>query len=296
MSGVWDNGGVWGNATPPIAWANRPTNPAVGFKQPFSGINAANYAEMVWNGSLFVPASGGNLALVEVTTKIVIPPTGTMGNNGAYTAGTAFEKTLSEGCWMYFAANQIFSGSTAGFYWAVGSSATAFTVYQDTFTPGVSSPTPPISPTAWTGKTGPGSITGSTSEITLSAWNLPGTLIGKNGKHTAQYFIAANNSAGGKVFKQYLDTAFLGVGITITSTRTNGISSTWWNRNSYSAQESSPYQGDYGGASQPIDGNQPANAAIDTSVDKLVKLTGRLSTATDWLMLVSHFVTITPAG
>lgn len=99
------------------------------------------------------------------------PASCTMGNNGALSDHPALNMIYDQGSWTYFDASQLYAGSTAGWYWTVWSSTTAATVYANTYTPG-GDDSAPASPTAIVA-TGPGAITGSTSEITCASLTLP---------------------------------------------------------------------------------------------------------------------------
>ncbi len=117
---------------------------------------------------------------------------GSIGNNGALTAITALPLTYAS-CYLYLPAAAISAGSTAGWYYAVMSSTTAGTIYNNTYTTGV--PSVPSSPTAFA-TTGPGAFTGDTTEQGASI-TLPGNALGANGGfevwHTYSMTSSANN-------------------------------------------------------------------------------------------------------
>lgn len=115
--------------------------------------------------------------LAKSGLPFVVPPTGTMGNNGAFTAGTALPRTIAQG-FMWFAAAQISAGSLAGWYYFTGQSATGFTIFNNTYASGV--PTVPSSPTAFV-TTGPGAITGVTTAVTGPQITIPAGTLGLNG-------------------------------------------------------------------------------------------------------------------
>lgn len=124
-------------------------------------------------------------------------PSGTMGNNGAVSAMTALPATYSNGAYLYLPASAISAGSSAGWYWFVGSSTTAGTVYNNTYTSGT--PTQVQSPTTFS-TTGPGAFTGSTSAITAVSLTVPANTIGKNGVLRVEYGINENGTGGNKTF------------------------------------------------------------------------------------------------
>lgn len=120
-----------------------------------------------------------------------------MANNGAYTSGTALPTTY-QNAYCYFAANQIFSGSAAGWYFTQFTSSTVGTVYNNTYSGGQPGIPQTLVPFA---STGPGSITGDTTlqngpQITVD----PGTL-GPNGFIRVTHLWAMNNSANNKTLQ-----------------------------------------------------------------------------------------------
>lgn len=76
----------------------------------------------------------------------VYASSGTMGDNGALSGIAAVNSTYAN-AYVYLPANAIAAGSTAGWYYAVFSSTTAATVYNNKYTTGV--PSVPASPTAF---------------------------------------------------------------------------------------------------------------------------------------------------
>jgi hypothetical protein len=114
--------------------------------------------------------AGNNMPYVLAQSAVPygIANSGTVATNGTYTAGTAYNTTYSGGIWLYFPATA-FATASAGFYWCVASSTTAFQVYTDA--------------TAATLITGSNSgFTGSTSQQTAVSVTLPGGVVGANGK------------------------------------------------------------------------------------------------------------------
>jgi hypothetical protein len=112
--------------------------------------------------------------LFQSHIPFIIPPSGTMGNNGAMTAVATLPATYVS-CYMYFAAGVIASGSAAGWYYAVMSSATAGTAYNNTYTSG--QPTIPASPTAFA-TTGPGAWTGAVTSQNMQQYSVPAGTMG----------------------------------------------------------------------------------------------------------------------
>jgi hypothetical protein len=133
--------------------------------------------------------------LAKSGLPFVLPPSGNMGNNGAFTWGTACSRAVAA-CFCWFAAGQIAAGSAAGWYYATMSSATAMTVFNNTYSPpGV--PIPPSQPVAFA-TTGPGAITGVTAATTGPQITIPATFIGLNGVLRATLLWSVNASANAK--------------------------------------------------------------------------------------------------
>jgi hypothetical protein len=127
----------------------------------------------------------------------VLVSSGSMGNNGALTGLTAVATTYPN-AYVWMPAGAIASGSLAGWYYAVFSSATAATVYNNTYTSGT--PAIPGTPTPFA-TTGPGAYTQTTgSNIAAYTLAIAGNTIGVNG---TVYIIGShtnNNTAGAKTF------------------------------------------------------------------------------------------------
>lgn len=133
---------------------------------------------------------------VLVSTGIpFVLASGVMGNNGALTLTTAVA-TAYPSAYVYMPAGAIFVGSAAGWYYAVFSSTTAATVYNNTYTSGT--PTIPAIPTAFS-TIGPGAFTFSTgSSYTAVQATLPAGALGVNGSVELIWTATANNSANAK--------------------------------------------------------------------------------------------------
>jgi hypothetical protein len=118
---------------------------------------------------------------------------GTMGNNGALSAITALPTTYT-GAYIWLPANAIVAGSAAGWYWFVGSSTTAGTVYNSVYTTGI----PTVGTTTAFATTGPGAFTGDTAAVTGPQYTLTGGAIGPNGLFRAYEKWTATNNANAK--------------------------------------------------------------------------------------------------
>jgi hypothetical protein len=120
---------------------------------------------------------------------------GSMGNNGALSGVTALAVTYSKGAYIYLPANAIQAGSGAGWYFAIFSSTTAATVYNNTYTSGI--PAIPSAPTAFV-TTGPGAYTGDTTLRTALDITLPAGAMGPNGSLRVRCVTSSTNTAGAR--------------------------------------------------------------------------------------------------
>jgi hypothetical protein len=130
----------------------------------------------------WVPVGGSvNLAISGI--PFGIPPSGSIGNNGALTGlATAFPHVFSRGIYLYFPYGAIYSGSAAGLYWTVMSSTTAGTIYNNVYLASTTTvPSVVASPTAFS-TTGPGAYTQTTgANIALAWFTIQGGLMGPRG-------------------------------------------------------------------------------------------------------------------
>lgn len=217
---------------------------------------------------------------------MVLPSSGSFANNGALSGLTALPATYAN-AYLFFPANAICTagtgGNTAGFYFTQMSSATAGTVFNNTYTSG--KPTIPASPTAFV-CTGPGAYTQVLTVQTLISFPLSGGFLGIQGRFEMYDLWSVNNSANNKIL-----TTALGASNIQTQTLTTSASfaALQWvtNRGVQNAQVLSPP-----GAAVPA-ASATANTflAIDTSVNQNITATGQLAVATDFIVLESMTIT-----
>lgn len=227
-----------------------------------------------------IAATGGNVPFVQ---RCALPmgrtATGTMSNNGAYVSGTAYGKTYPK-CYLYFGAAQIAAGSAAGWYYAEGSSTTAFTVYNNTWTAGTM-PTAPASKTAFV-TTGPGAITGDTTEQGL-VFPIAQNQLGASGWWKARARFSNNNSAGAKVARiRYSDVGGTQVaGSSLTTGTSVYLEATSVNQGATNVQE-------VVGTVTLAAGTSAAAfslLAVDTTAATKPAVTTIIAVATDWQVM-----------
>jgi hypothetical protein len=134
---------------------------------------------------------------VSMGIPLIYAGSGSMANNGALTLTTALI-TAYPNAYIYLPANAISAGSAAGFYYAVMSSTTVGTVYNNTYTPASGTlPQVPSSPTAFA-TVGPGAFTGGSAEIDALVVGFPAGSMGNNGYLEISEIATFTNTASAK--------------------------------------------------------------------------------------------------
>lgn len=142
--------------------------------------------------------------LVNCGIPMVLPSSGTVGNNGALSGITAIPTgIIYPHAYVYMPANAISAGSAAGYYYAQFSSTTAATLYNNVYTSGT--PTVPSTPTAFV-TTGPGAYTQNTAAETVAITvTIPGNTLGINGSINTISSFSCTNNANTKILRVALD-------------------------------------------------------------------------------------------
>lgn len=229
----------------------------------------------------------GSTPFVLLSTGIpfVFLSSGTMGNNGALSGITAVANAYAS-AYCYLPANAISTGSAAGWYYAVFSSTTAATIYNNVYTSGT--PTIPSSPTAFS-TTGPGAYTQVTSTfITGPSVTLTGNTLSKNGSLRYNLSTTNNNSAGSKQVRF----SFGGVDSGLQATTTQIFSGSVLcitNRGDLSRQFAS-FLSLYNAA----DGYGTKFTTFSTASNQSVSIAILINTATDTLTVENLTVFVTP--
>ena len=144
---------------------------------------------------------GGRQAISHLQAPIILGSGGTVGANGALTYTTALDMVRSH--WNYFAANAVYAGSAAGFYWVVPSSGTNGVIYDNIYVPSSRNWAPPASPTPIVAA-GPGAFTGITAEVTALNIAIPANLLGPYGALESFQRLSTNNTPGAKLIRHFL--------------------------------------------------------------------------------------------
>lgn len=223
--------------------------------------------------------------LIQAGLPMILPSSGSMGNNGAITLTTALDATYAN-CYLYLPANAIEAGSAAGWYFAQMSSTTLGTVYNNTYTSGV--PSIPASPAAFA-TTGPGAYTQSTATFVAAlSTTLHGGIIGANGSIYFYPHLVMLTSGTTKSIE-------IRSGATAIATQgfTAAIHSAvpYFLRNK-GAQNSNVTNGLVGfGSSGSV---AAVHKTIDTSVDSTLTVNLSVAAATDYVILEGCLITINP--
>ncbi|MGZ8442542.1 MAG: hypothetical protein ACXWXZ_04000 [Candidatus Binatia bacterium] len=239
-------------------------------------------------GSVWRDMSGGWIGLAKRGIPVIVPSSGSIGDNGALTGITAMPLAAGDTAYLYFPANAIAAGSAAGLYYTVMSSTTAGTIYNNAYTSG--DPLPPATPTAFA-TTGPGAYTQTTgAAITVRSHTIPGGLLGKNGEIFAKGLQAVPNNANNKTTRQVLGATQL------SSSAIPSITSRVW-LNTIKNANSEAVQFAQNSAS---DGTNSTGAVIrgaeNTASDVTLSMTTNLTVATDYSGFLNFSLYVSPEG
>ena len=259
-------------------WANIPAATAypAGTQWRVTDIGSAG-SIWVTDATRWYPLNG-SVTLLATAIPMILPSSGTIGNNGALSGLTAFPGTYVS-CYMYFPANAIAAGVAAGLYYCVMSSTTAGTIYNNTYTSG--QPTIPASPTAFS-TTGPGAYTQTTaSDVTVLSGTVPANTLGINGELRSTFLSEMVSGASYKVIGHKLGGTSYYEFYAATNSGWGGfVGLTNRGETGKQAGPAAWYPGTSNG------GFSPADYSIDTTTDKTWVATLRLHTvATDWVIL-----------
>lgn len=139
--------------------------------------------------------------LLQTGLPFVLQSSGSVGNNGALSGIVALPAAYTQ-CYMYFPANAIYAGSTAGWYYVVMPSTSAGTIYNNTYASGT--PVVPSAPTPFV-TTGPGAyMQVSGAAVTALSVTVPGGSMGPHGRVVMNLMGSSANNASNKLVEVYL--------------------------------------------------------------------------------------------
>lgn len=267
---------IYAGKIPTFTFATKPAASAfVG--QAFISDVGVNGSIWFSNGTAWIHEAP--IIVAQSGVPIILPSSGTIGNNGALSAITALPATFTS-CYMYFPVDAIAAGVAAGLYYVVMSSTTAGTIYNNTYTSGT--PTIPSSPTAFA-TTGPGAYTQTTgADITLLSNTITGGLLGDNGWLRIKTLLAHINNANAKGVKNILAAQTISnvAGASALCSEQERVI-----RNSGATNKQVTMQLTTGGPIGNGGGTSVVNFAIDTTSNMTLVQAGQLATATDWILV-----------
>lgn len=231
---------------------------------------------------------GTQWILGKAGIPFIIASSGSIGDNCAITAMTATAVTYAN-AYIYLPADAISAGSAAGWYFFQGSSTTAGTCFNNTYTSGL--PTIPGSPTAFA-TTGPGAFVGDTTTRDIISVSLPANSLGNNGCIGIVALYSNNNSAGTKTY----NSQFGGTNVynnTATTTTVSRTGTDVCNRGEADLQVASAASlNNFGVAG----GTNPQVLTNDTTGAVTVAIRGGHGTATDHIVLESWRIIVYADG
>jgi len=229
-----------------------------------------------------VGSSGVAGVVLQAGVPLVLVSSGSMANNGAITLTTALPFAYAA-CFMYLPAGAIVTGSSAGWYYAVMSSTTQATVYNNTYTTGV--PTRQASPTPFV-TTGPGAYTQTTgSAVTALSVAVPGGSMGPNGRLSVVKLGSLANTANNKVVETFLGGSVF-ASYTFTTSNTYRAIDDICNAGVENANIGN-FFANIGGTAADW-----KRQTVNTAVDQLLAMTLRINTATDFASIESATVAV----
>ena len=215
---------------------------------------------------------------------MIIPSSGTMGTTGNISGITALQDTYSNGAWLLLPVNAINSGSAEHWYWFVGSSATAGTVYNSTLllNDGGGPPTCSRGTATAFSSTTSGTWTQVTGDTTAWDFEVPANMLGVNGSIRLEGHVSFNDTANAHNIKGIFGSWTFALATNISDNR-NGFAGGFSNA------------GETGVQTQYLNGATfnysacstctPSYGANDTTAQQLLNIDMNDPTATDTIVL-----------
>jgi hypothetical protein len=231
---------------------------------------------------------GGPCMLGQSRIPFILCSSGTMGNNGALTGLTSLPATYGS-AYIWMPSGAIASGSAAGWYYFVGSSATTGTVYNNSYSSGT--PAIPASPTAFS-TTGPGAFTQTTGSF-VAAYTLaiPGNALGINGAIELVGGLTLNASTNAKTFEAAYGSYIFGSNaISASGSGSGGLIGGVGNRGVTNSQAPLTSTALVAAASSTA----ATFGAIDSTQSQNLTISLKLANATDFIVLESIVAKLLP--
>ncbi len=229
------------------------------------------------NGSWYSRAgwSAESQSIVNNTYPFIVPSSGSVTvTTGAIALTTALDRVYAK-CYMYFPAN-VFTSSSAGWYYCEMSTTSAGLMYSNTYTTGI--PADPTSKTLVT--TGAGAYTQTTGAyLGGQIFTIPGNAIALDGKAEIETICKTNATANFKYVQHcYGTTDLTGMGLT-TATVTAAMTKLV-NVGATNKQCAFTYNGMNSGATDVT--------TKDSTAAQTLQIKYYLATATDWIAFQWH--------
>jgi hypothetical protein len=222
-----------------------------------------------------------NPVILQSAVPFILSSSGSVGNNCAITGLTALPTTYAS-AYIWMPAAAIASGSAAGWYYFVASSATAGTCYNNVYNTATSgTPTIPASPTAFV-TTGPGAFTQTTgSGIIGPTATVGANTMGVNGElqidSEATFYNSGTNKDMWTSFNGQACYMFAGE----TTNQEQGNLMRIRNAGATNSQKCNT-------AGESAAGQGYSRYSVDTTAAQSLSIVLELHTATDWLVLESY--------
>ena len=220
--------------------------------------------------------------ILQSGVPTALQSSGTVGANGALSGITALPATYSGGIYLYFPAGRLYTGSMAGSYPAIMSSATAGTVYNNMYPGGQLTIPASLTPIV---DAGPGAYTQTTAvDITLASGTVPGNSMGPNGLVWLYPTWHYPSSANAKTLKMFFGgSAVIGIGNTTSTYAAPMVR--MWNKGLTNQQSASDF-----GVLSTANTATISHLTKDTTTDQTVLITAQLAAATEFVILAHHNV------
>jgi len=258
----------------------------IALRNQVAGIGASFAYDASGNIIGFAGSDGSTIVYPRVLAQSAIPfilAGGTAGGGlNQFTAGAAgaistlptLPTTYSGGAFLYLPAGTYAGQASAGWYWFVGSSTTAGTVYNNRYTSGDPRLAVPTSPTAF--GAGVGLVTQTTaSALTAHQITIPGGSLGPNGRVRTQNHLVYTAVSTQNLWTSFFGAAqVMGQGMSVNSPNV-GLQAaivSVMNTNSQAAQYFHNYAGDTVNSSNLSPGYSAVNTANNVTFSTQLQL------------------------
>lgn len=225
------------------------------------------------------PLVPGSYSLGQVRIPMILPSSGSMGNNGALTLNVALDQTYLT-AYFYMPANAIVAGSAAGFYYGAMTSTSTATLFNNLYVSGTPATPGTLVPFA---TTGPGAYAQTTGSA-FTAWTvtLPAYALGIFDEVQVHGVITYLSSGTAKTFQVSYGSSFNFIAAAPTATATLAFQGGFANQGVVSKQGST---GNSSGTVATSSTLTFTNGSIDGSLSKSISASLKLAAATDYLIL-----------